>query len=209
MRRTTSSIDQELILELPSPSAWRAWLEENHARSGAIWLRLSKKGADKTITYAEALDAALAWGWIDSQKRTRDATAFEQRFGPRKADSPWSKINCAKVEALIAAGAMAAPGLAQVERAKRDGRWERAYDGARTASVPDDLAQALANNPRAEAFFATLDRGNRFAILYRVQTAKTETTRSERIARIVELCERNETLRPATATKRAPARAKR
>lgn len=208
MRHPTSAIDHEPILELPSPAAWLAWLEANHARSGAVWLRLSKKGATKTITYAEALDAALAWGWIDSQKRSRDEAAFEQRFGPRKADSPWSKINCAKVEALIAAGAMAAPGLAEVERAKRDGRWDRAYDGARTATVPEDLAAALAKNADAAAFFAALDSTNRFAILFRVQTAKTAKTRSDRIERAVEMCARHETHHAAGATKKAAARAK-
>src|SRR6185295_2428886 len=111
------------------------------------------------------------WGWIDSQKRALDADAWLQRFSPRRANSPWSKINRTKAEALIAAGAMEAPGLAEVERAKRDGRWERAYDGARSASVPADLATAFARNARARAFFETLDSANRYAILYQIGRA--------------------------------------
>jgi uncharacterized protein YdeI (YjbR/CyaY-like superfamily) len=164
-------------------------------------LRIAKKGAKRTISYAQALDVALAWGWIDSQKRALDASAWLQRFSPRKADSPWSKINRAKAEALIAAGAMEAPGLAEVERAKRDGRWERAYDGARSSSVPADLAHAFARNARAKAFFETLDGANRYAILYRVQTAKRPETRVERIQRFVGMCARHETLHPTRPAK--------
>ena len=200
---------EELLLEMSSPAAWSAWLRSNHARSRGVLLRIAKKGAKRTITYAEALDVALAWGWIDSQKRALDANAWIQRFSPRKADSPWSKINRAKAEALIAAKAMEAPGLAEVERAKRDGRWERAYDGARSSSVPADLAAALARNARAKAFFETLDSANRYAILYRVQTAKKPETRAERIQRFVGMCARHQTLhpkRPAKAGARAPTR---
>jgi uncharacterized protein YdeI (YjbR/CyaY-like superfamily) len=194
---------------VPSPAAWSAWLRSNHARSQGVLLRIAKKGAKKTISYAEALDVALAWGWIDSHKRALDANAWIQRFSPRKADSPWSKINRAKAEALIAAGAMEAPGLAEVDRAKRDGRWERAYDGARSSSVPADLADALARNARAKAFFETLDGANRYAILYRVQTAKRPETRADRIQRFVGMCARHETIhpkRPAKAGARAPTR---
>src|SRR6188472_866835 len=139
MGRLPKDSAEELLLEVSSPAAWSAWLRSNHARSRGVLLRIPKKGAKKSISYAEALDVALAWGWIDSQKRALDANAWIQRFSPRKADSPWSKINRAKAEALIAAGTMEAPGLAEVERAKRDGRWERAYDGARSSSVPADL----------------------------------------------------------------------
>ncbi|HVY28346.1 MAG TPA: YdeI/OmpD-associated family protein [Polyangiaceae bacterium] len=174
-------------------------------------LRIPKKGAKKAITYAEALDAALAWGWIDSQKRALDAGAWLQRFSPRKANSPWSKINRAKAEALIATGTMRAPGLAEVERAKRDGRWKQAYDGARTSTVPTDLAAALARNARAKAFFETLDSANRYAILYRVQTAKKPETRGQRIERFVTMCARHETVhpkRPAKAGARTAAKPK-
>ncbi len=184
----------ESILEFSRVGEWSAWLTSNHARSQGVLLRIAKKGAKNAITYAEALDVALTWGWIDSQKRALDADAWLQRFSPRKANSPWSKINRTKAEALIAAGAMEAPGLAEVERAKRDGRWERAYDGARSASVPADLATAFARSARARAFFETLDSANRYSILYRVQAAKNPETRAARIERFVGMCARHETL---------------
>ncbi len=191
----------EPILEFSCAADWSAWLKTNHASSQGVLLRIAKKGAKKAITYAEALDAVLAWGWIDSQKRALDAEAWLQRFSPRKANSPWSKINRGKAEALIAAGMIEAPGLAEVERAKRNGRWERAYDGARTSSVPKDLAAALSRNDRARAFFEALDGANRYAILYRVQTAKTQETRAERIERFVAMCARHETLHPQRRVK--------
>jgi len=193
----------EPVLELASAAEWSEWLKSNHERSQGVLLRIPKKGAMKAVTYAEALDVALAWGWIDSQKRALDSVAWLQRFSPRKPDSPWSKINRAKAEALIAAGTMQAAGMAEVERAKRDGRWDRAYDGARTSSVPADLAEALARNARARAFFEELDSANRYAILYRVQTAKTPETRSERVQRFVTMCARHETIHPPRPTKSA------
>lgn len=208
MGQLPATTGKELLLEVSSPAAWSEWLRSNHARSRGVLLRIAKKG-QSGISYAEALDVALAWGWIDSQKRALDANAWVQRFSPRKTDSPWSKINRAKAEALIAAGAMEAPGLAEVERAKRDGRWERAYDGARSSSVPADLADALARNARAKAFFETLDGANRYAILYRVQTAKSPEARADRIQRFVGMCARHETLhprRPAKAGARAATR---
>ncbi len=163
-------------------------------------LRIAKKnsGTTKAITYAEALEGALAWGWIDSQKRALDATAWLQRFTPRQSKSPWSKINRAKAEALIVAGTMESPGLAEIARAKRDGRWERAYDGARAARMPPDLTAALARNAPARVFFEALDGANRYAILYRVQTAKKPETRADRIARFVAMCARGETLHPTS-----------
>lgn len=186
----------EPILELSDVKAWDAWLAKHHDRSGAVLLRIPKqKGSD--LTYARALDAALAWGWIDSQKRALDASAWLQRFSPRAAKSPWSKINRARAEALIASGAMKPPGLAEVERARADGRWAQAYDGSRVAEVPADLTAALARNSRARAFFEALDRANRYAILYRVQTAKKPETRARRIERFVALCAAGETLHPA------------
>jgi uncharacterized protein YdeI (YjbR/CyaY-like superfamily) len=193
----------EPVLSFARAAAWRAWLASHHAISSGILLRIPKKGASRAITYAEALEGALAWGWIDSQKRALDATAWLQRFTPRAAKSPWSKINRAKAEAMIAAGTMEAPGLAEVERAKRDGRWERAYDGARSSTVPADLATALDRKPRARAFFDALDSANRYAILYRVQAAGKPETRAERIERFVAMCARGETIHP-----RRPARRK-
>src|SRR3954470_9327677 len=170
---TSKKKDAEPILAFASLGAWLIWLESHHDRSPGVLLRIAKKTGSgaTTLTYPEAVEGALAWGWMYSQKRALDASAWLQRFTPRKAKSPWSKINRAKAEALIAAGTMAPPGLAEVERAKRDGRWEGAYDGARSSSVPADLAAAFARNARALAFFETLDSANRFAILYRVQAA--------------------------------------
>ena len=184
----------EPILVVASPRAWRTWLARHHQKSSGVWLRLAKKGAAKSITYPEALDGALSWGWIDSQKRALDESAWIQRFTPRKARSPWSKINCAKAEALIASGAMAAPGLAEITRAQADGRWDSAYDGARTSTVPDDLATAFSRNAKARAFFEKLDGANRYAILYRVLTAKKPETRAARIQRFVEMCAKGETI---------------
>jgi uncharacterized protein YdeI (YjbR/CyaY-like superfamily) len=184
----------EPVLAFERAADWRAWLASHHDRSRGVLLRIAKKGAKRSITYAEAVDGALAWGWIDSQKRALDAAAWLQRFTPRTTKSPWSKINRAKAGALIAAGTMEPPGLAEVERAKRDGRWKQAYDGARTSSVPVDLAAALARSAKARAFFEKLDGANRYAILYRVQTAKKPETRAERIAHFVAMCARHETI---------------
>jgi uncharacterized protein YdeI (YjbR/CyaY-like superfamily) len=185
------------VLSFATARAWTEWLATHHASSRGLWLKIAKQGTDlESVTYSEALDGALAWGWIDGQKRTFDDAWWLQRFTPRTTKSAWSKINRAKVETLIGAGTMAAPGLAEVERAKRDGRWDRAYDGARSSSVPADLAAAFARNARARAFFETLDAANRYAILYRVQTAKKPETRAERIMRFVALCARHETIHP-------------
>jgi uncharacterized protein YdeI (YjbR/CyaY-like superfamily) len=194
---------EEPILALASAAEWSAWLAEHHAHSPGVLLRLPKRtGRDAVsrapaLTYAQALEVALAWGWIDSQKRALDDDAWLQRFTPRGPRSPWSKINRAKAEALIARGAMKPSGLAEVERARADGRWARAYDGARASTVPADLAAALARNRRAQAFFDALDAANRYAILYRVQTARRAETRAERIARFVAMCARGETIHPA------------
>jgi uncharacterized protein YdeI (YjbR/CyaY-like superfamily) len=183
-------------LTFSDAAEWGAWLAKHHRRSGAVLLRIPKaKGSE--LTYARALDVALAWGWIDSQKRALDSSAWLQRFSRRTASSPWSKINRAHAEALIASGAMKPPGLDEVERARADGRWERAYEGSRTATVPTDLAAALEQSPRARAFFETLDRANRYAILWRVQTAKKPETRARRIEQLVALCAAGKTLHPA------------
>ncbi|MBI4950917.1 MAG: YdeI/OmpD-associated family protein [Myxococcales bacterium] len=192
----------EPVLSFDDAEAWDRWLAANHACSGAVMLRLVK-GAARAFGYADALDVALAWGWIDSHKRAADETAWLQRFGPRTRTSPWSKINREKIERLIAAGKMKPSGQAEVERAKADGRWERAYDGARTATVPDDLAAALTRRPKARAFFAALDAANRYAILHRVMTAKKPETRAERIEKLVAMCARGERLHPRAS--RTPA----
>jgi uncharacterized protein YdeI (YjbR/CyaY-like superfamily) len=187
------------VLALATPADWRAWLRANHARSPGVFLRIPKAttGRGAALSYAAALEAALAWGWIDGQKRALDAGAWLQRFTPRGPRSGWSKINRAKAKALIAAGKMEAPGLAEVERAQRDGRWARAYAGPRAATVPPDLSRALAHTPGARAFFDALDAANRYAILYRVETAKLAETRARRIETFVAMCARGETLHPA------------
>jgi uncharacterized protein YdeI (YjbR/CyaY-like superfamily) len=204
---TTAKKTAEPILAFTCAADWHAWLAMHHGDAQAVLLRIGKAGA-KSITYAQALEVALAWGWIDSRKQSLDETAWLQRFTPRRAKSPWSKINRQKAESLIAAGTMQPPGLAEVERAKRDGRWERAYDGARTAGMPPDLAAAFARNARARAFFEALDGANRYAILYRVQTAKKPETRAERVARFVAMCAKGETIHPKVAKKTRPKVAK-
>ncbi|MGP3966624.1 YdeI/OmpD-associated family protein [Streptomyces sp. 6N223] len=169
-----------------SAEDFEAWLEGHHASSPGIWLKLRKKAQGVlALTYAEALDVALCYGWIDGQKAAGDDRFWLQRFTPRRPRSRWSKINRGKAEALIERGRMRPPGMAQVERAKADGRWDAAYDGPKNASVPDDLAEALAANPAAAAFFATLDSRNRYAVLYRVQDAKKPETRARRIEKYV------------------------
>ena len=175
--------------------AFETWLEKHHAASGGLWLRIAKRGAvEPSVTYPEAVEIALCWGWIDGQKKGLDDQHFLQRFTPRRARSVWSKVNVEKVAALIAAGRMQAPGLAQVEAAKADGRWARAYDGARTSVVPDDLLAALDAQPPAKDFFATVNASNRYAVLWRIQTAVKPETRARRIAQLVDMLARGETL---------------
>ena len=167
----------------------------SHATCDGLWLKLAKRGAkESSVTYPEAVELALCWGWIDGQKKGLDDQHYLQRFTPRRARSIWSKVNVDKAEALIAAGRMQAPGLAQIEAAKADGRWARAYDGARTSTVPEDLLAALAAEPRAKAFFATLNASNRYAVLWRIQTAVKAETRARRIAQLVEMLARGETI---------------
>jgi uncharacterized protein YdeI (YjbR/CyaY-like superfamily) len=171
-----------------------AWFAEHHADHRGFWLKIGKAGAAETVTYAEALDVALCHGWIDGQKRGYDETHWLQRFTPRRPRSKWSQVNRDKAEALIEAGRMRPAGQAQVDAAKTDGRWAAAYAGQKNASVPDDLAAALAADPRAKAFFEALSGANRYAILYRVNDAKRPQTRAARIATFVQMCHDHETL---------------
>ena len=188
------------MLAFPDPAAWEKWLAAEHAGASGLWLKLAKKGCPHTtVSYAEALDIALCFGWIDGQKRPLDDDYWLQRFTPRKPRGKWSKINRGKAEALIAAGRMRPTGLREVEAAKADGRWDAAYDGQSTATVPDDLRQALDADPDAAAFFATLDRGNRYAILYRVQEAKKPETRAARMAKFVAMLHDHQTVHPVPA----------
>jgi uncharacterized protein YdeI (YjbR/CyaY-like superfamily) len=181
------------ILLFATPPDCEAWLEGNHAESDGFWLKIAKKGSgEKSISYAEGLELALCFGWIDSQKRGLDEKFFLQRFTPRRPRGRWSRINREKVEALIAAKAMRPAGMAEVETAKADGRWEAAYAGARTAKVPDDLQRELDANEAAREFFATLDSSNRYAILYRLDEAKRPETRERRLRKFVAMLERGE-----------------
>ena len=183
--------------EFASQDDWRAWLAEHHADSDGIWIKFAKKGSGlPTVVYAEAVEVALAYGWIDGHTKGIDDRHYRQRYTPRRARSKWSKINRTKAEALIARGAMEPAGLAEVERAKADGRWDAAYDSPRTALVPDDLRAALDADPAASAFFEELDGNNRYAILYRIQDAKRADTRARRIAQFVEMLGRGETIHP-------------
>lgn len=176
---------------------WARWLAEHHADSPGVWLQMAKKGASTTtVTYAEALEEALRYGWIDGQARRIDDEFYVQRFTPRTKRSIWSKVNRAKAEALIAAGRMEPTGLAAVEAARADGRWDAAYEPASRATVPPDLQAALDGNARAKRFFATLSSQNRYAILFRIQTAKRAETRARRIAEFVAMLARGETLHP-------------
>ena len=191
-RRGSELADELPTIRFAAPAELEAWLEEN-ADADGVWLKIAKKGAaEPSVTYAEALELALCFGWIDSQKRGLDDEHFLQRFTPRRPRGRWSKINREKCEALIESGAMRPSGLAEVEAAKADGRWEAAYAGARTAAVPEDLRRELDANPQAAASFAALDGANRYAILYRLDEAKRPETRERRLQKFVAMLERGE-----------------
>ena len=185
-------------LVVPDAAAWRAWLDENHADPTGVWLRLAKKGTTSPtrLAYDEALRAALCFGWIDGQVRQYDAATYRQRFTPRRARSPWSARNVGIVAELEAAGLMTPTGLAEVERAKADGRWAAAYAGPATAEVPADLEAALDADPAARAMFDVLTKQNRYAVIWRVNQAKRADTRARRIAQFVAMLARGETVHP-------------
>jgi uncharacterized protein YdeI (YjbR/CyaY-like superfamily) len=176
-------------LEFASQADWERWLDANHATADGVVIRFARKGSGiPTVTYAEALDVALCYGWIDGQARSGDETHYLQRWTPRRARSMWSKRNRGKAEDLMASGAMKPAGLAEVERAKADGRWDAAYDAPSTATVLDDLAAALDALPGARAFFDALTGQNRYAILHRIQNAKKPETRARRIEKFAAMC---------------------
>lgn len=178
-------------------SAWERWLERNHERQDGIWVKFAKKDSGvRSVTYAEALHVALAYGWIDGQVKRFDERFYLQRFTPRRARSKWSKINRASAEKMIAAREMKPAGLLEVERAKADGRWAAAYDSPSTVTVPDDLQRELDANPRARDAFAGLNSTNRYAILYGIQDAKKSETRARRIAKFVAMLEDGEKPHP-------------
>src|SRR6266568_8050236 len=206
-----TNISDSPIRLFKSKQDWAAWLEKNHRKSAGLWLRLAKKvpptlrksrrvgqpqSGLRSVSYKEALDVALCYGWIDGQKRPENEKAWLQRFVPRSARSLWSKINREKALALIASGEMKAAGLEAIENAKKNGRWDAAYDSPSGATVPDDFQAALNANPRAKGFFETIDRANRYAVLWRIQNVKKAETRARKIREFIGMLERNERIHP-------------
>ena len=184
-------------LLLEDQETWFSWLRKNHATSSGVWLRIAKKSANvRSVSYLQAVDAALCFGWIDGQKKSDDEGYWLQRFTPRSEKSIWSKINREKAIRLIKLGQMNAAGLREVERAKRDGRWDGAYDSPSGATIPADFQAVLNKTPRAKAFFATLDSRNRYAVLFRIQTAKKAETRAKRIKQFAEMLSQHEKIYP-------------
>jgi uncharacterized protein YdeI (YjbR/CyaY-like superfamily) len=178
-------------------AAWEEWLEKHHVSSAGVWLKIAKKGTgESSVTYPEALDVALCFGWIDGQKNSFDERFFLQKFTPRGPRSIWSKINRDKVAVLIEAQRMRPAGLAAIEQAKKNGQWAAAYDGFKASEVPPDLQAALDQSPKAKAFFATLKSQNRYAILFRLQTAKKPETRADRLKKFVDMLKKGETIYP-------------
>lgn len=190
-----SEIEDLLVADV---AAWRGWLTASRPQSQPVWLVLAKKGTREptSLTYDQALEEALCHGWIDGQVRRRDEATYRQRFSPRRARSAWSKRNVGIAERLIEEGRMRPLGLAEIERARGDGRWQAAYDGAASIEVPDDLAAALAAAPAAAAMFEELSSQNRYSILYRLTTLKRAETRARRIEQYVEMLARGETIHP-------------
>ncbi len=191
----------ELIVK--NARAWRAWLRKHHEDPVGVWLILAKKGTTQptTLTYDEALEEALCHGWIDGQTKSRDDATYKQRFTQRRKRSPWSKRNVGKAEQLAAEGRMHQAGHAEVERAKADGRWEAAYYGSAEIEVPPDLSAALVRDPDAQAMFDVLTKQNRYAILYRLATAKRAETREQLLKQFVAMLSRGETLHPQKRTR--------
>lgn len=193
----TITSDSSPVRLFKSKKDWDAWLEENHRKSTGLWLRVAKKGSRlRSVSYQEALDVALCYGWIDGQKRPESEQTWLQRFVPRSGKSVWSKINREKALALLACGAMKAMGLEAIESAKKNGRWDAAYDSPSRATVPADFQKALDTNPQAKAFFEALDRANRYAVLFRIQTVKKAETRARRIEQFIARLERKEKIHP-------------
>lgn len=185
------------IIAFASPGAWEAWLEEHHASSSGLWLKIAKKASGiETVSYAEALDAALCYGWIDGQVNKFDEDYYLQRFTPRRPRSKWSQVNREKVTKLIERGRMKPAGLREIERAKADGRWDAAYEPPSKATVPDDLRTALEKNDEAREFFETLNSANRYAILYQIQDARKPETRARRIEKFVAMLAERKKLYP-------------
>ena len=198
-RKPTAAAEAESAraLTFEDQDTWFSWLRKNHDKSTGVWLRIARKGAGaKSVPYADAVEAALCFGWIDGQKKSVDDHHWLQRFTPRSARSIWSRINREKALRLIELGKMHAAGLREVERAQRDGRWDGAYDSPSGATIPADFQAVLDRTPKAKAFFATLDSRNRYAVLFRIQTARKAETRAKRIELFAEMLARHEKLHP-------------
>jgi uncharacterized protein YdeI (YjbR/CyaY-like superfamily) len=203
----TEEYQGQPILLFASAQEWEGWLELQPAGAAGLWLKLAKKGCETpSIDYPTALESALCFGWIDGQKRPYDESYWLQRFTPRKARSRWSRINRERATALIECGRMREAGVREVELARADGRWEAAYASQSVATIPEDLQAALDADPRAAEFFGTLDRTNRYAVLYRVHEAKRAETRAKRIEKFVAMLHEHETLHPRPAKPEKPER---
>ncbi len=194
---STGKFGSEPPIIFKNRKAWEAWIAKHYDSSEGVWLRLAKSSATlKSLSYQEALEIALCYGWIDGQKRAYDEESWLQRFIPRGPRSIWSKINRSKAERLVREGRMQQPGLAAIERAKQNGQWERAYDSQKTAAPAKDFEETLNRSPKAKAFFESLDSHNRYAVLFRIQSAKKPETRRRRIEQFVGMLERHEKLHP-------------
>ncbi|MFI4985702.1 MAG: YdeI family protein [Gemmatimonadales bacterium] len=184
-------------ISFASSTAWELWLADNHAAAEGVWIRIAKKDVDvASVRYPEVLESALCFGWIDGRRQALDGRHFLQRFTPRRPRSRWSQINREKAEQLIAQDRMRPAGLAEVDRAKADGRWAAAYAGQKSSAVPEDLQRELDARPNAKAFFAALDSQNRYAIIYRLHDAKKPETRARRLAKFVTMLQAGEAIYP-------------
>ncbi len=192
---TKQEVFNNPVRAFTTQQAWRSWLEKNHAISDGIWLRIYKKASGKkTVTYAEALDEALCYGWIDGQKKTYDAESFLQKFTPRRSKSMWSKRNREHTMRLIKEKRMTAAGRAEIDAAKKDGRWEQAYDAPSTMTIPDDFLQALKKDKMAYEFFKTLNKANTYGIAWRLQTARKQETRAKRMQSLLDMMKQGKKL---------------
>ena len=194
---TAINVDSARVKTFKTAETFYAWLAKNHAKEREIWIKIHKVGSGlKSITPKEAIDAVLCWGWIDGVRKSLDDKSYLQRYSPRGARSIWSQINVDNVSRLILEGRMTEAGLKEVERAKADGRWSRAYPGGQGMTIPDDLKAAIDAEPRARAMLKTLNAQNRYAIAFRTHNMKTEAGRKKKIADIVAMLKRGETFYP-------------
>jgi uncharacterized protein YdeI (YjbR/CyaY-like superfamily) len=194
-KRAPSNETGAVVRAFKDAKAWESWLAKNQSATGGLWMRIAKKASGvKSITYPEAVEIALCYGWIDGQKKPESETTWLQRFVPRRPRSIWSKINREKALSLIVGGRMKPAGLKEVERAKQDGRWDAAYDSPKNAPINPDFQKALDKNPRAKAFFDTVNAANRYAIIWRLHTAKKAETRARLTRTFIEMLEKGETL---------------